>query len=205
MQRLLTAVVGVAAVVVAVWVVVRSVQAPAPTSLAASAKSSSMAGEEKDTVLSALGDAAHPDKPDKEGGALLLSDLAQSDLRPAGAGSLPGSGVPVPRLPFSAPRQVRFGVIVVSFTGAQPNPGERPPTRSVADAKSLADNLMATATHDFHSAVQQGDPGSTEDIGRVRLGVLEPAPEYVLFTLPVGGVGGPVETPRGFWIVKRLE
>jgi hypothetical protein len=39
----------------------------------------------------------------------------------------------------------------------------------------------------------------------VRLGILEPAPEYVLFTLGVGAVGGPVDTPRGYWIVKRLE
>ena len=48
-------------------------------------------------------------------------------------------------------------------------------------------------------------PGSSDDLGRVKQGILEPAPEYVLFTMPVNAVGGPVETPRGFWIVKRLE
>jgi parvulin-like peptidyl-prolyl isomerase len=39
----------------------------------------------------------------------------------------------------------------------------------------------------------------------VKIGILEPLAEYVLFSLPVDGVGGPVETPRGYWIVKRLE
>ena len=53
--------------------------------------------------------------------------------------------------------------------------------------------------------MQQGDGGSSDDIGHIKLGVLEPAPEYVLFTLAVDAVGGPVDTPRGFWIVKRLE
>jgi parvulin-like peptidyl-prolyl isomerase len=65
--------------------------------------------------------------------------------------------------------------------------------------------LAETAKQDFHAAVQQGDAGSSDDIGRVKLGILEPAPEYVLFTLPIDGVGGPVDTPRGYWIVKRLE
>jgi parvulin-like peptidyl-prolyl isomerase len=36
-------------------------------------------------------------------------------------------------------------------------------------------------------------------------GVLEPALEYTLFTLPVGGVSDPLETPRGYWIAKRTE
>jgi len=35
-------------------------------------------------------------------------------------------------------------------------------------------------------------------------GVLEPAPEYVLFTTVPGDVGGPVDTPTGYWIVKNI-
>ncbi len=35
--------------------------------------------------------------------------------------------------------------------------------------------------------------------------MLEPAPEYVLFSLPKDGVSDPVDTPRGFWIVHRIE
>jgi hypothetical protein len=35
--------------------------------------------------------------------------------------------------------------------------------------------------------------------------MLEPAPEFVLFSLPKDGVSAPVDTPRGFWIVHRIE
>ena len=116
-------------------------------------------------------------------------------------------GSPVPLLPLNAPRQVRFGVVLVSYAGAQPSaaPGGRVPTRAKAEARALADRVAVTASQDFHAAVQQGDPGSSDDLGHVKLGVLEPAPEYVLFSLGVDGVGGPIDTPRGFWIVKRLE
>ncbi|HXX70558.1 MAG TPA: peptidylprolyl isomerase [Polyangiaceae bacterium] len=124
----------------------------------------------------------------------------------AGPGSLLPDGTPVPPLPLNAPRQLRFGVVLVSYVGAQPGAnGERPSTRTRAEARDLAAKLAATAQHDFRAAVQQGDAGSADDIGTVKVGVLEPAPEYVLFTLPVDGVGGPVDTPRGYWIVKRLE
>ena len=41
--------------------------------------------------------------------------------------------------------------------------------------------------------------------GRIPRGMLEPAPEYVLFSLPKDGVSEPVDTPRGFWIVHRIE
>ena len=51
----------------------------------------------------------------------------------------------------------------------------------------------------------RGDSGSIEDLGRVPRGVLEPAPEYVLFTMPAGAVSDPVDTPRGYWIVKRID
>jgi parvulin-like peptidyl-prolyl isomerase len=69
----------------------------------------------------------------------------------------------------------------------------------------LAEKLVVTAAQDFHAAVQQGDPGSADDVGTVKLGILEPAAEYVLFSLSPSGIGGPVDTPRGYWIVKRLE
>jgi PPIC-type PPIASE domain len=115
-------------------------------------------------------------------------------------------GTPVPPLPISAPRQVRFGIVLVSYSGAEAEAsGARPVTRSRADAKALAEKLAAAAPQDFHAAVEQGDPGSADDIGTVKVGILEPAAEYVLFMLPVGGIGGPVDTPRGYWIVKRLE
>jgi hypothetical protein len=83
--------------------------------------------------------------------------------------------------------------------------GEKPNTRSKAEAKELADKLAAEAKNDFHGAVQRGDPGSQDDVGRFRMGFLEASTEYALFTLNVGEVSAPIETPRGFWIAKRIE
>jgi hypothetical protein len=124
----------------------------------------------------------------------------------AGIGTFLADGTPVPPLPIGAPRQARFGVVLVTYLGCQPAPNAgKPANRPRADARALAERLLATAKDDFHAAVAQGDPGSADDLGTVRQSILEPAPEYVLFTLPVGGVGGPVDTPRGYWVVKRLE
>ncbi len=199
MQRPLTAVFGLAAVALAIGVVAHNFRSPKAEGYGTAVRE---AGDDSSPMF-AQGEAA---PAADEGATPLLVDGFRADLRiGAGAGASMPDGSPVPALPFAAPRQVRFGIVLVSFSGAQPNPGQPPVSRSMADAKRLAENLLATAAQDFHAAVQQGDPGSAEDIGRVRLGVLEPAPEYVLFTLPVGGVGGPVETPRGYWIVKRLE
>jgi hypothetical protein len=119
-----------------------------------------------------------------------------------GIGSRMSDGTIVPPLPEKAPRVVRFGVVLVAYTGAQ---GASPTARTKEAAAELAQKLAAEAKTDFHSAVSHGDTGSGDDLGRIPRGVLELAPEYALFTLPAGGVSEPVDTPRGFWIVKRLE
>ncbi len=203
-QRWATTLLGLAVVVLAVWLVVRNFQPPkaigtAPTAAAADGKGfpSSDAGASV-SGGGALGDGGVP---------LLLSDLLENEPRmDGGAGGTMFDGSPVPPLPMDVPRTVRFGVVLVSYDGAQPSPtAARQASRPKADARALAVKLVDTAKQDFHAAVQQGDGGSADDIGRVKLGILEPAPEYVLFTLPIDGVGGPVDTPRGFWIVKRLE
>ena len=197
--------IGLAMVVIAVWLVAHNFQAPKAIGHDPFPRPS--ASVEDGGVVFALGDAG-PGAFEGDAGPLLLSDLLGPDPRmDAGAGGRMPDGTPVPPLPLTVPRQVRFGVVLVSYAGAQPSAagGSRPPTRSKADAQALADKLLVTAATDFHGAVQQGDGGSSDDVGRVKLGVLEPAPEYVLFTLGVDGVGGPVDTPRGYWIVKRLE
>ena len=99
-------------------------------------------------------------------------------------------------------RYFRFGVILVSYAGAQ---GASPGTRSKSAASDLALKLSEGARTDFKGTVAKGDPGSAEDVGRVPRGVLELAPEYALFMLPVNGVSEPIDTPKGFWIVKRTE
>jgi hypothetical protein len=202
MQRWVTTLVGFAVVAFAVWLVAREFHPP--HAVGHDSEGGADGGEETDARFAAAVDAA---QGFEDAEPLLLSDLPLPDQRlDGGPGATLIDGTPVPPLPATAPRQVRFGIVLVSYAGAQPSPaGGHPATRPRTEAKTLADRLAATAREDFHAAVQQGDPGSADDIGTVRLGVLEPAPEYVLFTLPVAGVGGPVDTPRGYWIVKRLE
>lgn len=196
MPRWAPMLVGIAILAFVVWLVGRDFHSPRATGPARAAIDAE--ADDGGGLLFAYRDDAGPSFP----GALAPSPSSID----AGPGSLMPDGTPVPQLPTTAPRQVRFGVVLVSYAGAQPAAsGERPSTRTRAEARDLAGKLAATAQHDFQAAVQQGDAGSASDIGTVTLGVLEPAPEYVLFTLPVDGVGGPVDTPRGYWIVKRLE
>jgi len=203
MQRWVTVLVGLAVVGLAVWIVVHNFHPPEPIGRSPRFYAASDAGD-ADALMAAYGD-AHA--PSDSGEPLLISDLlvANSPADGSVGMTLPG-GAPVPPLPMAVPRQIRFGVVLVSYAGAQPSPGGgHVAARSKADAMVLSDRLFVTAQQDFHTAVQQGDPGSADDVGQVKLGILEPAPEYVLFTAAVNAVGGPIDTPRGYWIVKRLE
>jgi parvulin-like peptidyl-prolyl isomerase len=105
-------------------------------------------------------------------------------------------------LPSSSPKTVRFGVILIQYRGAELAP---PGTRSKPEALALARSIAEAAGTDFKAQVHRGDPGSMEDAGRIQRGVLEPAVEYALFMLPRGSVSEPIDTPRGFWIVRRIE
>ena len=78
--------------------------------------------------------------------------------------------------------------------------------RTKDQAREKAQAVLADAKSDFSKAVARGDRGSTASAGRVPRGVLEPAAEYVLFTLPKGEVApAPVDTPRGYWVVRRND
>jgi hypothetical protein len=101
-----------------------------------------------------------------------------------------------------APKSVQFGVVLVQFKGAQ---GAKADARSYEEAKAKAAELAVLAKEDFAAAVKQGDPGSDEEVGRMYRNILEPAPEVALFSLEVGGVSDPVDTPRGIWILKRTK
>ncbi|MDW8247854.1 MAG: hypothetical protein RMJ98_00950 [Myxococcales bacterium] len=121
--------------------------------------------------------------------------------------TLPESLTPTPAperrsLPANAPKSVRFGVVLVQYRGAQFAPEDAP---YKPDALQRARQLAELARKDFKAAVRQGDPGSVEDAGRMVRGILEPAPEVELFSLAPGAVGGPIDTPRGYWIVRRIE
>jgi hypothetical protein len=205
MQRWVTALVGLAVVVLAVWLVARDFKPPRPIGHDPNPRPA--ASDDGGPPMFALGMGDAGVLSGDDGGPLLLADLLGEPRMDGGTGATMLDGTPVPPLPPTTPRQVRFGVVLLSYVGAQPSAagGGRMPTRSKAEARAMAERLVTTATQDFHAAVQQGDAGSTDDIGRVKLGLLEPAPEYVLFTLGIDAVGGPVDTPRGYWIVKRLE
>jgi hypothetical protein len=136
-----------------------------------------------------------------DAGPVELSEPPPVEV-PAGGFHL-ADGTPVAPLGKGAPRHVRFGVVLVSYEGAEGAPEKG--ARRKSDALTLATKLADDAKGDFRATVQRGDSGSAEDVGEVTRGVLEPAPEAVLFALPVGSVSGVVDTPRGFWIVKRLQ
>ena len=121
-------------------------------------------------------------------------------LTDAGGTLLDGT-VP-PALPSDVPKSVVFGVILLQYKGAQ---GAPPNARSRDAALELARKLVTEARQDFRAATVKGDKGSTDNLGRMPRGVLEPAPEYALFSLPKDGVSEPVDTPRGFWILHRIE
>lgn len=133
-------------------------------------------------------------------GAVTLADPAVT------TGTGPGyrmlDGTPVPALNEHAPHEVTFGVIMITYAGAEAAPKN---ARSKPEALELAKKLAADAKTDFKGAVQRGDNGSSDNLGTMQRGVLEPAPEYALFSLPVGGVSDVVDTPRGFWIVRRID
>jgi hypothetical protein len=140
-------------------------------------------------------DAEAPEEPAGPNGEPSL--VATTD---AGRTLLTGE-VP-PALAADAPKSGVFGVILIQYKGAQ---GAPPNARSREAALELAKQLAAEAKDDFKGAVAKGDKGSMDNAGRMPRGMLEPAPEYVLFSLRKDGVSDPVDTPRGFWIAKRLE
>jgi hypothetical protein len=112
-------------------------------------------------------------------------------------------GGKVPELPDSAPQEVSFGVIQFSYQGSQFAGSD---ARTKDQAKQKAAEIMELAKHDFVAAVAKGDRGSTSDAGRIPRGVLEPPIEYVLFMLDRGALSpNVIDTPRGFWIVRRND
>jgi hypothetical protein len=153
------------------------------------------AGAHDGHVVSLTGEGGILDDP------LFAFDLDQ-DAGPRGAPAASSLVESAALLPTGSPKMVRFGVILVQYRGAQAAP---PTSRSKDDALVLARSIAEAARSDFKAQVSRGDPGSMEDAGRIPRGVLEPASEYALFTLTAGSVSDPVDTPRGYWIVKRIE
>jgi hypothetical protein len=112
-------------------------------------------------------------------------------------------GGKVPELPNSAPMQLSFGVVQFTYQGAQFADSN---ARSKEQSRQKAEATLELAKQDFAAAVSKGDRGSTTDAGRIPRGVLEAPIEYVLFTLDKRTVHPKViDTPRGYWIVRRND
>lgn len=112
-----------------------------------------------------------------------------------------GSAKPGRPLPDGAPTSVQVGVVQFSYRGAERAPAGAP-SKSIALERARA--ALTTALTDFPAAVKLGDPGSGADLGRLPRGVLEPDLEYAIFTLEVGAIyPEPLDTPRGYWLVRR--
>ena len=105
-------------------------------------------------------------------------------------------------MPTGAPRSVRLGVVLVQFAGAE---GASSSARAKPDALKHAVELAEQARTDWKAAVKAGDTGSSEDIGRIPRGVLDPHTEVVVFSLDKDAISEPLETPKGYWIVRRVE
>lgn len=105
-------------------------------------------------------------------------------------------------MPTGAPRSVRLGVVLVQWAGAEGAPSS---ARAKPDALKRALELAEQAKTDWKAAVKAGDSGSSEDIGRIPRGVLERTTEVAVFSLDKDGVSEPLETPRGYWVVRRVE
>ena len=191
MDRWLTRALALAVIGLVVTLAVKSTPArPPPLSLAADAAADARAPLAEGTASPS--DAGVAGSLGGEAGLLLGDMKEQGDLADAGPSSLPAS----------APRQLRLGVVLVSYAGAQGAPAT---ARPKAEAREIATRLAADAKTDFHGAVQRGDNGSSDDVGRVPRGVLEAPTELVVFTLAQGAVSDVIETPRGSWIVKRID
>jgi hypothetical protein len=105
-------------------------------------------------------------------------------------------------MPSGAPRSVRLGVVLVQFAGAE---GASSSARAKPDALKHAVELAEQAKTDWKAAVKAGDVGSSDDIGRIPRGVLDHSTELVVFSLEKDGISEPLETPKGYWIVRRVE
>jgi len=193
MQRTTAIAVGLLIALGVALVVVMGRRTPhEPTSTHLAAPSASVVASASAAPVASTSASAPP----AASGDAALEEVGQSE----GFDTLP-DGRKVPELPNNAPKEVNFGVIQISYQGAQAAPKD---ARSKADAKTRALALAAEAKQDFAATVSKGDRGSTADAGRVPRDVLEPVVEYLLFTLPKGDVyPEPIDTPRGYWIVRR--
>ena len=159
------------------------------------AKQHSSAAEEPHSTLPTSAAASATAEPAAPSASSPVTAPAYSSVLP--------DGRQIPELPADAPKAVNFGVVLLQYRGAEGAPSD---ARAKDAALARAKELLPDARKDFAEAVKKGDRGSTAQAGSMPRGVLEPGVEYVLFTLKKGEVyGEPIDTPRGYWILRRSE
>lgn len=194
MQRTTSVTVGLLFVAAIGAVAVYSLRPKRTPELAAPAKSAAASSSASAAPSSSAAPAAAA--PDPNAGAVRDGVVTE------GFETFPDGGK-VPELPASAPARVGFGAAIFTYQGSQGAPRD---ARSKEDARKRAAETIELAQKDFAAAVAKGDHGSTTDAGRVPRGVLEPPLEYYLFSLEKGKVHPePIDTPRGFWVLRRNE
>jgi hypothetical protein len=166
------------------------------------AKVPTAAADAGDAAAADAGADAHAADAGEAAAATTTDEAAGQESLASDAGATLLDGAAPPGLAADAPKSVVFGVILIQYKGAQGAPAD---ARTREAARELASQIAAEAKTDFKAALQKGDKGSLDNAGRMPRGMLEPAPEYVLFSLPKDGVSDPVDTPRGYWIVHRIE
>ena len=135
------------------------------------------------------------------GAAVNIAALDTSGDGGFGLGGL-GSLLDAGGVPSGAPRSMRLGVVLVQYAGAEGAPSS---ARAKPDALKHATELAEQAKRDWKDAVKAGDSGSSEDIGRIPRGVLDRTTELAVFSLDKDTLSEPLDTPRGYWVVKRIE
>jgi hypothetical protein len=183
-QKYGSIIVGAAALALAGWMTVESLD---PRPLKATADAGVDASSTATTATSA--------------GPVILVDAGAATIDLDAGLTLPTLTIDA-ALPTGGPRSVKLGIVMVTFAGAE---GAPPGSRPKGQAKEIADGLLSMARADFHQAVGKGDTGSGDDLGRFPRGILDPNVEAVVFSLGQNDVSEVVETPRGYWIVKRLD
>ena len=153
------------------------------------------------TAVPETGGAPPTLEPTLDGGILAAGGGPVVDPSEGGAAPSDGAGGRLPDL-GDAPKKVKIGVILITYAGAE---DAKDDARARGAALSLAKELAAAAAEDFAAAVKKGDPGSTGDAGTIARGILDADVEARVFTLDKGAVSEPIDTPKGYWIVKRLE
>ncbi len=178
----------VAAMIGLVWASRQPESSPTPTLPSASASTS-----------------AQPQKELENPVTVDAGETADADLEPAKSSAfnkLPDGGV-VPRLTSDAPKSVRLGIVLFKYRGAQGAPSN---ARSKREAREKASKAVELAKKDFDEAVKLGDPDSLANAGDIPRNVLEPAVEYSVFMMEPGSVyPEPLDTPRGYWVVRRIK